>query len=310
MFDLVRLRVLHAVAGHGSLAAAAQALHLTPSAVSQQMAKLEREAGCVLAERQGRRLRLTDEGRALAVHAERILAAVKEASADLDERRGRVLGTVTVGAFPTAARGLLPPVLRACAAEHPELRVHVREVEPYQAMGQLTAGDLDLVVSQDWTNLPVALPARLGSVDLGLDPADVALPPGHPLAGRTNLALRELAGEPWITSTAGTICHDWLTNTFRRDGHEPLIAHQAAEFPTQLALVAAGLGVAVIPRLAADSVPPGVRLVPVQPAMHRRVFAVWREESARRPAIRAITTALKTTFTRASNTADPRVQHG
>ncbi|HEX6354323.1 LysR family transcriptional regulator [Actinophytocola sp.] len=296
MFDLTRLRVLHAVAGHGSLAAAARALHLTPSAVSQQMAKLEREAGCVLAERRGRHLRLTDEGKALATHAERILAAVEEASADLDERRGRVLGTVTVGAFPTAARGLMPAVLRACAAQHPDLRIGVREVEPYQAMGLLTAGVLDMAVSQDWMNLPVALPTRMASADLGLDPADVALPPGHPLADRESLALFELATDPWITSTVGTICHDWLTNTFRRDGHEPLIVHQAAEFPTQLALVAAGLGVAVIPRLAADSVPAGVRLVPVRPALERRVFAVWREEASRRPAIRAVVVALTETF--------------
>lgn len=296
MFDLTRLRVLHAVAGHGSLAAAAQALHLTPSAVSQQMAKLEREAGCVLAERQGRRLRLTDEGRALAAHAHRILAAVEEASADLDERRGRVLGTVTIGAFPTAARGLLPAVLRTCATDHPDLRLQLREVEPYQAMGLLTAGDLDLAVSQDWATIPVAVPERLDSAGLGHDVADIALPADHPLADRDSIAMPELAADTWIASTRGTICHDWLTNTFRRDGHEPRIAHQVAEFPTQLALVAAGLGVAVIPRMAADSVPPGVRLVPVEPALSRRVFAVWREETARRPAIRAVVAALKTTF--------------
>ena len=301
MFDLARLRVLHAVAGHGSLAAAAQALHLTPSAVSQQMAKLEREAGCVLAERQGRRLRLTDEGHALAAHAHRILAAVEEASADLDERRGRVLGTVTIGAFPTAARGLLPAVLRTCATEYPDLRLRLREVEPYQAMGLLTAGDLDVAVSQDWANLPVAVPDRLESADLGQDVADIAFPADHPLASRDSIAMPELATEPWIASTRGTICHDWLTNTFRRDGHEPRIAHQAAEFPTQLALVAAGLGVAVIPRLAADSVPAGVRLVPVEPALSRRVFAVWREEASRRPAINAVTKALKATFVKATD---------
>jgi DNA-binding transcriptional LysR family regulator len=296
MFDLARLRVLHAVAGHGSLAAAAQALHLTPSAVSQQMAKLEREAGCTLAERQGRRLRLTDEGRVLAAHADRILAAVAEASADLDERRGRVLGTVTVGAFPTAARGLLPTVLRLCGAEYPDLRIHLREAEPYQSMGQVAAGDLDLAVVQDWANLPVAVPDRLACADIGFDQADIALPPGHRLAGSPRLALDDLADEPWIASTKGTICYDWLTTTFRRAGHEPVIVHQAAEFPTQLALVGAGLGVAVVPRLAADSVPPDVTLVPVEPALHRRLFAAWREEAGRRPAIRAVVAALRTAF--------------
>jgi DNA-binding transcriptional LysR family regulator len=296
MFDLARLRVLHAVAGHGSLAAAAQALHLTPSAVSQQMAKLEREAGCVLAERQGRRLRLTDEGHVLAAHADRILAAVAAASADLDERRGQVLGDVTIGAFPTAARGLAPAVVRMCAVRYPDLRIRVHEVEPYQSMGRVAAGDLDLAISQDWANLPVAVPERLASSEIGLDNADIAMPADHPLAARDSVELLDLAQEPWIASTVGTICHDWLTSTFRRAGHEPVIAHQAAEFPTQLALVAAGLGVAVVPRLAADSVPDGVSLVPVRPALFRRVFAVWRAEAGRRPAIRAVVDALKATF--------------
>ena len=296
MFDLVRLRVLHAVAGHGSLAAAAHALHLTPSAVSQQMAKLEREAGCVLAERQGRRLRLTDEGLVLAAHADRILAAVAEASADLDERRGRVLGTVTVGAFATASRGLMPAVITTCAQRYPDLEVRLRESEPYQSLPLVAAGDLDVAVAQDWMNLPTAMPDRLGSTDIGLDYADIALPPDHPLVTRDGIALLDLAQEPWIASTVGTICYDWLTTTFRRAGHEPRIVHQAAEFPTQLSLVAAGFGVAVVPRLAADSVPPGVHLVPVEPALHRRVFATWREEAARRPAIRAVVDALKESF--------------
>jgi DNA-binding transcriptional LysR family regulator len=297
MLDLARLRVLHTVAGHGTLAAAAQALHLTPSAVSQQMAKLEREAGCRLVERQGRRLRLTEDGLALAAHAQRILATVEEAEADLDERRGQVLGTLTVGAFPTAARGLLPGVVVSCAERFPDLRVRLREVEPYQVMTRVAAGDLDVAVAQDWVNVPVAVPDRLRSRDIGSDPADVAFPPGHPLAGRASVTLTELAGEPWVASTEGTICHDWLTTTFRTAGHEPVIAHQAAEFPTQLALVAAGLGIALLPRMAGDAVPAGVRLVPVAPVMSRRIFAVWREEAARRPSVRAFVDTLRAQWT-------------
>jgi len=293
MFDLARLRVLHTVAGHGTLAAAAAALHLTPSAISQQMAKLEREAGCRLVERNGRRLRLTEEGRSLARHAQRILAAVEEAEADLDERRGQVLGSLSVGAFPTAARGLLPRVVVACADRYPGLRVRLREVEPYQAMSRVASGDLDVAVAQDWTTVPVAVPERLRARDIGTDPADVAFPPDHPLADRTSVRLAELVDQPWIASTEGTICYDWLTLTFRNAGHEPVIAHQAAEFPTQLALVAAGLGLALVPRLAGDAVPEGVRLVPVEPAMSRRIFAVWREESARRPSVRAFVDLLE-----------------
>jgi DNA-binding transcriptional LysR family regulator len=293
MFDLVRLRVLHTVAGHGTLAAAAQALHLTPSAISQQMSKLEREAGCRLVERQGRGLRLTEDGIALAGHAQRILAAVEEAEAHLDERRGQVLGTITVGAFPTAARSLLPSVVVTCAERFPDLRVRLREVEPYQVTARVAAGDLDVAVAQDWVNVPVAVPDRLRSADIGTDPADVAVPPGHPLADRMSVSPADLVTEPWVASTEGTICHDWLTTTFRNAGHEPRIMHLAAEFPTQLALVAAGLGLALVPRMAAEPVPPGVRLVPVTPAMARRIFAVWRAESARRPSVQAFVDTLR-----------------
>src|SRR5436309_1790740 len=149
MFDLSRLRVLRAVADQGTLAAAAEVLHLTPSAVSQQMAKLEREARTRLIERHGRRARLTEEGHLLARHAERILGAVEEAEADLDERRGQVIGDVRVGAFPSAARGLLPRVLVAMNERYPRLRTRLAEIEPYDAMAQVARGDLDLVVSQD-----------------------------------------------------------------------------------------------------------------------------------------------------------------
>lgn len=287
MFDLVRLRVLRTVADQGTLAAAADVLHLTPSAVSQQMAKLEREARCVLIERHGRRVRLTEEGRLLAMHAERILGAVEQAEADLDERRGEVLGDFTVAAFPTAARGLLPKVVVAMNQRYPRLRLYLREVEPYDAIAQLSRGDLDVAIAQDWVNVPIAVSDRLCSRDIGHDRIDVALPERHPLADAPSVALSDLAGERWIASTAGTICHDWLMSTFRNAGYEPEIAHQAVEFPTQLTLVAAGLGVALVPRLAGDHVPDGVRVRSVEPAMSRRVFAVWREESGRKPAVRA-----------------------
>jgi DNA-binding transcriptional LysR family regulator len=293
MFDLVRLRVLATVADQGTLAAAADVLHLTPSAVSQQMSKLEREAGCRLIERHGRRARLTEEGALLAKHAHRILGAVAEAESDLDERRGQVLGELAVGAFPTAARGLLPGVLVTLAERYPRLRIRLQEAESYDAMASVARGDLDIVINADWATVPLAVPERVTKIDIGTDPADIALRSDHPLATRERLALAELTGERWISSTHGTICHDWLTKTLRNAGHEPNIAHQAAEFPTQLALVAAGLGIALMPRLAGDSIPTPVHLIPVAPTISRRIFAVYREESARRPSVRAFLDVLR-----------------
>ena len=287
MFDLARLRVLAAVADQGTLAAAAEALHLTPSAVSQQMSKLEREARCRLIERHGRRVRLTEEGELLAKHANRILGAVAEAESDLDERRGQVIGELSIGAFPTAARGLLPGVLVSMAARYPRLRVTVREVEPYEGMVKVARGDLDIVIAADWTIAPVVVPERMLCTDIGRDSADVALPVDHPFATRSGLLLEELVAEPWIACLEGTICYDWLSRTVRATGHEPRIVHQAAEFATQLAMVAAGLGIAVIPRLARDHIPAGATLIPVTPTVSRRIFATWREETARRPSIKA-----------------------
>ena len=293
MFDLARLRVLAAVADQGTLASAADALHLTPSAVSQQMSKLEREARCRLIERHGRRVRLTEEGELLAKHARRILGAVAEAESDLDERRGQVLGELSVGAFPTAARGLLPGVLIAMAARYPQLRITLQETDPYDAMAMVSRGDLDIVIAADWTIAPIVVPERMLTTDIGSDPADLALPATHPLAARDRLLLEELTEELWIAGMKGTICYDWLARTLRAAGHEPRIAHQAAEFATQLALVAAGLGLAVIPRLAHDHIPPGAILVPVTPTISRRIFATWREETARRPSIKAFLDTLR-----------------
>jgi DNA-binding transcriptional LysR family regulator len=293
MFDLGRLRVLAAVADQGTLAAAADALHLTPSAVSQQMSKLEREARCRLIERHGRRVRLTEEGELLAKHANRILGALAEAESDLDERRGQVIGELSIGAFPTAARGLLPGVLVSLASRYPRLRVTVREIEPYEGMAKVARGDLDIVIAADWTIAPVVVPDRMLTVDVGFDSADVALPATHRYVDRAGVLLEELVDDPWIGCVEGTICYDWLVRTVRATGHEPRIVHQAAEFATQLALVASGLGIAVIPRLARDHIPTGATLVPVTPTVARRIFATWREETARRPSIKAFLDALR-----------------
>ncbi|MFC6879785.1 MULTISPECIES: LysR family transcriptional regulator [Actinomadura] len=293
MLDLERLRALHSVATYGSVSAAADVLHVTTSAVSQQLAKLERETGQKLLERNGRGVRLTDAAELLVAHAERILSLVEQAQSDLEAHRGSVVGQLTLAAFPTAMRGLVPASLRRLNADHPDLRVLLREEDPLRSMPLVSRGDLDMAVVQDWNNEPLPLPDGLQKGVICDDVADVVLPPDHPLAGRDEVALKELAGDPWISSSPDSICCDWLMRTLRAVDSEPRIDHQAYEFATQLSLVAAGLGNIILPRLGRCDVPPGVVVVPLKEPLSRRVYAVWREEAARRPAIRAAVTALR-----------------
>ena len=287
MIDLDRLRALHAVATHGSLQAAAGVLHISPSAVSQQIAKLEREVGEPLLERRGRGVVLTDAASVLSEHAGRALSVLSQAEAELDARRQVVAGRLSIGAFSTAARGLAPAALRRLAGAHPRLRVELHELEIPDSLPRLVRGDLDLVVAQDWENAPLPLPEGLDRAPLVEDVADIALPRGHRLARRRTVELAELAGEQWITWPAGSICHDWLLHTLRSAGREPRLRHTASEYATQLALVGAGLGAAVLPRLGRGAVPDDVRVVRVVPVLTRHVYALWRADTPRRTAILA-----------------------
>lgn len=293
MMDLERLRALHAVARLGTVSAAADALHVTSSAVSQQLAKLERETGQTLLERNGRGVRLTDAAELLAGHADRILALVEEASADLEAHRGTVVGDLSVAAFPTAMRGLGPSALCWLRENHPQLHVKMRECDPEQSVPLVVRGDLDLAVVQDWSNRPMQLPGGLARGTICEDIADVMLPAAHPLADREFVELKELCGESWISSTPDSICYGWLAHTLRSAGLEPTIEHMAYEYRTQMAFVAAGLCTGILPRLGCTNVPDTVRVVGLRPLLTRRIYAVWRTGAARRPAIRAALAALR-----------------
>ncbi|MBV9845583.1 MAG: LysR family transcriptional regulator [Kutzneria sp.] len=303
MIDLGRLRALHALAVHGSIHAAAAALGYTPSAVSQQIAKLERETGTKLVERRGRGVVLTDAARALAETADSVLALVEQAEVRLEEQRDEVLGTVTVAAFATACRGLLPHVVAGLAAVHPRLDVRVREVDPTDAVGLVARGEIDIAVVHDWTNTPLAVPESLARTPIGEDNADVLMPADHPLAHRRTVRPEDLVHQRWICQPAGTICHDWLVRTFRGAQVEPVVAHHITEYETQLAFLRAGIGVALVPRLGRAEVPAGIRVLPLLPTPTRRLFAVWRAQAARRPAIRAAVAALQQCWARRQTAA-------
>ncbi|MGD1221296.1 MULTISPECIES: LysR family transcriptional regulator [Streptomyces] len=293
MLNLERLRTLDALARHGSVSGAAEGLHVTTSAVSQQMSKLEREVGQQLLAKNGRGIRLTDAGRLLADHAARILSQVELAQSDLEAQRGQVVGELRLSAFPTAARGLFPAALATLRTDHPGLRVRSCELEPEAGVAGVIRGDLDLAVVLDWYNKPMPLPDGLVKASILDDPADVAMPVGHRLADREEVDLADFAEDEWITWNEGEFCHEWLMFTLRSKGVEPHIGHRAAETHTQLAMVATGLGVCVAPLLGRHPMPEGVVTVPVRQRVRRHVYVVWRADADRRPSIRAAVRALR-----------------
>ena len=294
MMDLGRLRALHAVASYKTVLAAGEALHCTPSAVSQQLAKLERETGATLVEKHGRGLRLTEAGRVLARHAEKVLATVDEAEAALAAHRDTVVGRLTVAAFATACRALLPYALHRLASEHPQLSTGLVEVHPHEGLEMLHRGHVDLAVLDDWPAVALRYPNGVAHVELGWDVADLIVPIGHRFGDTVPLA--RLGEERWIAAKAGDVCLEWLLRVL--PGVQP--DFHVAEFETQLTLIAAGLGVAVIPRLARSTeLPPGVRVVRVTPEPKRRVVVAWREASAARPAVQAAVEALQNSWIRA-----------
>jgi len=290
MLDLTRLRALHAVATFGTVTAAAGALHCTPSAISQHLAKLERETRATLVEKDGRGIRLTEAGRILVEHAGRVLAAVEEAEAALAAQQETVSGRIGIASFPTACRGLLPHALRSLAAGHPGLEPSLVETDREASFDGILRGTIDIAVIDEWLEIPVTYPPGVASVELGLDVGDLILPAGHPLARLDGpVTLDEVREERWIGSKPGTVCHEWLLRMM--PGVRPAI--MVNEFETQLTFVAEGLGMAFIPRLARTALPAGVVARPITPEAARRVSVAWRSAAGTRPAIGATVAALR-----------------
>jgi DNA-binding transcriptional LysR family regulator len=214
-----------------------------------------------------------------------MLSIVEETEVALEEQRGRPTGRLTVAAFATAARGLLPGVLAELAAAHPSLDLRLIEVDPHLSVDLVDRGMVDLAVTHDWDIAPLPSPEGLARVRIGDDRCDVLVPAGHPLAARDALVRDDLVAARWICQPPGQVCHDWLMRTMRAAGSEPDVAYQVAEYQTQLALVAAGLGIALVPRLGRGPLPDGVVALRLEPTPVRGVIAVWRKGAARRPAI-------------------------
>jgi DNA-binding transcriptional LysR family regulator len=261
MIESPRLRVLLAVARAGSLAGAAEALDYTPSAVSQQMRVLAREAGAPLLERRGRSVALTEPGRALARHAERVVEALDAAQAEVEAIAGLRSGLLRLGWFTTAGATLMPRAIARFSERHPEIELALVEGDPEECGALLRDGELDLALVYEF-RLGAPLPRDVRSVELLEDRLYLALPRAHPLAGRAEIALEELAGERWIQGVRHGPTLDTVPSACREAGFEPQIAFRTDDHTAVLGLVAAGVGVALIPQIA---LPAGRRDIAVRP---------------------------------------------
>jgi molybdate transport repressor ModE-like protein len=291
--DVRRMRVLREVSERGTIAAAARALSFTPSAVSQQLIALEREAGVALLDRHGGRVRLTEAGRRLVARTESILAELEAATAELSAAAADVTGDVHVAAFPSAERALLAPAVATLGRRYPDVRVRTTELEPEASLPALRLGDVDLAVSHEDVSRPAPPDARLERVDLLEDPLRVVLPPGHP-ADAAAVALAQLADARWVATPSGTACRAMLEDACGAAGFVPYVPFHANDFGVLAAYVAAGLGVAMVPELALGAFGRGVVARPIADVgVTRRIYVSARRGGLARPALAAMVDALR-----------------
>jgi DNA-binding transcriptional LysR family regulator len=335
--SLNRLRMLRELSRCGTLTEAAAALHYTPSAVSQQLAALEREVCVPLLEHVGRRVRLTETGRVLAQHAEEILAAEERARIALEQARETLTADLTVGVLATLAGTLVPPTLATLAERHPGVRVKTREVVPEETQAAVRDGDLDLAFVLDYPAAPgsstrdsalectligveqLHLVAPRGSLSTPADPGEsaerpfpTAALPRHTVEGRTDFGtpveLADLAECSWIASGTDTEFGRALWSVCRTAGFTPRIAHQIDEQATAMAMVATGLGVTLVAELALPLRPVGVDVFPFREPIRRRITVIRRTSTRDRPSERAFVRAALDTATSLRLLKDPADQ--
>jgi DNA-binding transcriptional LysR family regulator len=274
MLNLGRLKVLQEVLGRGSFSAAAEALSYTQSAVSQSVARLEAETGATLVVRDRRGVRPTAAGAKLVEHAEAIFAQVEAAEAELAAVLGLRGGELRVASFPSAGATLIPQAVAAFRDRHPHVSLTLAEGEPEEIAPRLRAGEFDLALLFEFPGARERPSAGLRTTRLLEDPMHVALPSEHPLAAKPALSLADLGEQDWVQTSATSPCARHVIRSCVAAGFEPNVTFETDDYETIQGLVAAGVGVALIPRLALTRVHPGVvvrELAPRSPA--RKVVA-------------------------------------
>jgi DNA-binding transcriptional LysR family regulator len=291
MLDVRRLRLLSELSRRGTIAEVARVVGYTPSAVSQSLAQLEEEAGVPLLERDGRRVRLAPAAHALVARTERVFAELDAAAAELAASHGAVSGELTIGAFPSAAAHLVVPAVRELREHHGDLHCSVREHEPEDGLKLLRSGELDVLVSESYDEIQQAPTGGLERHPLLTEPLLLVLPKHHP--AREPVDLTTLRDAAWIAGVTGTQFGVVLEQTCRSAGFSPRIVHRADDAAMHRGLVAAGLGIGLLPAIACDGAEE-VRFARVAGhAPRRHVSAYVRRGAAQRPALAAVLEALR-----------------
>jgi DNA-binding transcriptional LysR family regulator len=283
--DLSRLRALRELSSRQTMAAVAEALHLTPSAVSQQIAQLEEEVGLKLTERQGRGVRLTAAGEVLVQHTERLLTVLDEAKSDLALIRRQVAGKLRVATFPTVAAALLPPVIKSLSIDYPYLEVMIEEMEPADGLAALGSWGADIAFVDDLT---IQLSHKENTVDqvhVVDDYLYALLPEAHALAGKNSISVAELKNEKWALDSASSFYAEFVVNLCRRAGYEPKVNAECRGFEIIGSMVQGGCSVSVIPGLRLAQPTLGTRAVKLRPEVHRRISLAYRRGERKNPAV-------------------------
>jgi DNA-binding transcriptional LysR family regulator len=294
MLDVRRLEVLREVASRGSFSAAADALYLSQSAVSQQVAALEREVGMKLLERTPRGPRLTDGGRVLVSHAEAAMARLEEAERELAAIAGLEGGEVRLASFPSASATVLTQAISVFVALHPNVALSVADAEPEESLPKLRAGELDLAIVFDYPSVPAELDRDVELTLLLTESMHLVLPREHPLASRQTVSLSSLSEAAWLCGVRPSSCGDVIIAACRDAGFDPRIAFESDDYHVLQGYVAAGLGVTLLPDLALPTLRADLVIRPTRPkAPARRVWAATRPAGSRSRATEAMLEVLR-----------------
>lgn len=285
MLDVKRLRILREVAEQGSFSAAGEALYLSQSAVSQQIATLEREVGMQLLDRTREGPKLTDAGRVLVSHAEAAIARLDEAERELAAIAGLEGGELRLASFPSASATLLTEAVSTFHRRHPAVRLSVADAEPEESLPRLRAGELDLALTFDYTSRPEQDERDLDRRLVLTESMHVAVPKSHELASRSVVPLAELADVEWLCGSRPSTCGEVIFDACRSAGFEPRIGFESDDYHVMQGFIAAGLGVTLLPDLALATLRSDLVVRPTDPKPpERRVWAAARAEGSRSPA--------------------------